>query len=161
VTFRIVSRLSPAGPLSAGGRRSLRQSRVSWFGWNGRFLVPAMHSNSLDATAGSRIAEGNRRSRRAASLNRTARPGDHRMTRGLEAGNPGRSWSKENRGRGRKKLDLGHSRLVVTLSDHFTTRNPVVRPRLAKCWTLTIFSPPANNSVPAEMGPRCRTEHQR
>jgi hypothetical protein len=76
--------LLPAGrPPPADGREAVRPSQVSWFGWNGRFLVPAMHSISAGGPAGSRITKGNRRSRREASLNRTAQPRDHGMIRGL------------------------------------------------------------------------------
>jgi len=76
--------LLPAGrPPPADGREAVRPSQVSWFGWNGRFLVPTMHSISAGGPAGSRITKGNRRSRREASLNRTAQPRDHGMIRGL------------------------------------------------------------------------------
>jgi hypothetical protein len=89
--------LSPAGrPLLANGPGSLCPLNVSWFGWNRRFLVPAMRSDSVDGTAGSRIAAGNRRSRRVASLNQTAHPRDHGMTRGLEAGNSAMVIEGEN-----------------------------------------------------------------
>ena len=114
----MLNRFSPARrSLLANGQGSSRPSDVSWFGWNGRFLVPAMQSNSVDARSGSRIAKGNRRSRRAASLNRTAHPRDHDMTRGLRTRNSCLFIEREKLVPGNeKRLDGRHSRSVVKLT---------------------------------------------
>jgi hypothetical protein len=101
--------------LPASGRETARPSQVSWFGWHGRFLVPAIRSMSADGAAGSRIAEGNRHRQREASLKRTIHPCDHGVTagmiHGLAHGLPGllRRTRKFSAG-DQKRLDPEHSR---------------------------------------------------
>ena len=101
--------------LPASGRETARPSQVSWFGWHGRFLVPAIRSMSADGAAGSRIAEGNRHRQREASLKRTIHPRDHGVTagviHGLAHGLPGllRRTRKFSAG-DQKRLDPEHSR---------------------------------------------------
>jgi len=93
---------SPSGrSMLVSGRDPARHCQVSWFGWNRRFPVPAMHAFSADGPCGSRIAEGNRRSRRSASLNRMVDPRDHGRIR----------RAPKNALTGEKNLDPEHSRL--------------------------------------------------
>jgi hypothetical protein len=93
---------SPSGrSMLVSGRDCVRHLQVSWFGCNRRFPVPAMHACGAGRPFGSRIAEGNRHSRRAASLNRMVDPRDHGKVR----------RAMKNAFRGEKTLDLEHSRL--------------------------------------------------
>jgi hypothetical protein len=92
---------SPSGrSMLVSGRDPVCHRQVSRFGWNRRFPVPAMHASGAGGPFGSRIAEGNRPSRRAASLNRMADPRDHGSSRAIK-----------NALRGEKNLDPEHSRL--------------------------------------------------
>lgn len=62
------SNLSPSGrSMLVSGRETARHFRVSWFGRNGRFPVPAMPVFRVGGPFGSRIAEGGRPRRREAS----------------------------------------------------------------------------------------------
>ena len=97
---------SPSGrSMLVSGRDPARHCQVSWFGWNRRFPVPAMHAFSADGPCGSRIAEGNRRSRRSASLNRMVDPRDHGRIR----------RAPKNALTGEKNLDPEHSRLELSI----------------------------------------------
>lgn len=74
----------PSGHSPPGsGRNHAPSSQVFMFGRHGRFHVPATYPISAGRPNGSRSAEGNRLRRREASLNRTARPRDHKAIRAL------------------------------------------------------------------------------
>ena len=113
--FARPGRLSPFGKLlSRSDREAACSDQVSWFGWNGCFLVPAMKASRAGGPSGSGIAEGNRHGRRAASLNRTDRPRDHDMARDTPltslADAPA---TKKFTADDKKGIDLKHSRFVV------------------------------------------------
>jgi hypothetical protein len=111
---RSLDHVAPSRQSSPGsGRDDVPSSQVFRFGRHGRFHVPATQPISAAATTGSRIAAGNRLRRREASLNRTARPRDHGVTRDLLVAThrPNRTVNKIATN-DEKTLDPEHSRSV-------------------------------------------------
>jgi hypothetical protein len=98
---------------SRNDRTAVSLGQVSWFGWDGCFLVPAMNISGEGGPSGSRIAKGDRHRRRAACLNRTASPRHHDMARdarliGMKASREVGKFIADDE----KRVDLGHSRSV-------------------------------------------------
>jgi hypothetical protein len=124
---------SPSGrsaPVSE--RETVCFGQVSWFGWDGRFPVPAMRAFRVGGPSGSGSAEGDRPGRREASLNRMARPRDHGVTRA----------ATKSVSAGEKVLDPEHSRLerddLLAFSQVQFGDRDRIHPRRSvfiRCWT--------------------------
>ena len=102
--------------LSQSERKAARPAQVSWFGWHGCFLVPAMTAFRAGGPSGSRIAAGNRHGRREASLNRMARRRDHEMTRDIPFTKMATPAVRKFTAGDTKGLDPEHSRSVALIS---------------------------------------------
>ena len=116
-----MTHFAPPGHLSAfrrllflNEREAARPARVSWFGWNGCFPVPAMTAFRAGGPSGSRIAAGNRLGWREASLNRMGRRRDHEMAQDIPLTKMTSAPAvRKFAGDDKEGLDPEHSRFVV------------------------------------------------